>query len=375
MVSEPPPPVAPAAPAWTLEDVDRAAAQSPASSEPYAAAFAIHRRNGNTDGALLAAMALEELGAADVDQQILIDQFRTVSPSRARASLDAPAWERLRAPGYDPVLAAVFAAVEEAAIGLKLEELRAAQRLPALDRIQRLPETSTASVVRSFQWAARFLGIGCPDLYAIEDAPGIAVMHALHPSTALGRSVLSGPSAKELAFLAGRHLTYYRPEYHVLLYYPTRDELTTLLFAAVQLGLPESPSMPAGLRVFRARLARRIGARDHAMLTRAIRELNARGGHAQIGAWMRAVELTAARAGLLLSGDLGSAAAVVKSESRPLADLTTDERRGDLIAFSASEAHVDLRARFIATALDSMAAPPPPGPPGSPQSLRTLAAQ
>ena len=48
-------------------------------------------------------------------------------------------------------------------------------------------------------------------------------MHAAHPSTALGSGVLSGPSAKDLAFLAGRHLTYYRPEYHVLLYYPTRE--------------------------------------------------------------------------------------------------------------------------------------------------------
>jgi tetratricopeptide (TPR) repeat protein len=377
MTSEPPPPVAPVeppAPAWTLADVDRATLQSPGNPEAYAAAFSIHRRNGNTDGAFLAALALEELGAADVDQQILIDQFRTLSPSRARASLDPPAWERLRAPGYDPVLAAVFAAVEEAAIGLKIEDLRAAGRLPELDRTQRLPESSTASIVRSFQWAARFLGIGCPDLYAMDDAPGIAVMHAIHPSTALGRSVLSGPSAKDLAFLAGRHLTYYRPEYHVILYYPTRDELTTLLIAAVQLGLPEAPSMPPALRTLRARLARRIGERDHVMLARAIRELNARGGHAQIGAWMRAVELTAARTGLLLCGDLASAAAVVRSESRPLGDLTTEERRGDLVAFSASEAHVDLRARFIATALDSMV-PPPPGTGGPPPSLRTLAAQ
>jgi hypothetical protein len=377
MTSEPPPPVAPVEPpaaTWTLGDVDRATMQSPGNPEPYAAAFAIHRRNGNTDGAYLAALALEELEAADVDQQILIDQYRTLSPSRARASLDPAAWERLRAPGYDPVLAAVFASVEEAAIGLKVEDLRAAGRLPALDRAQRLPESSTASIVRSFQWAARFLGVGCPDLYAMDDAPGIAVMHGVHPSTALGRSVLSGPSAKDLAFLAGRHLTYYRPEYHVLLYYPTREDLTTLLIGAVQLGLPESPSMPPALRTLRGRLARRIGERDHAVLARAIRELNARGGHAQIGAWMRAVELTAARAGLLLCGDLGSASAVVRSESRPLGDLTTEERRGDLVAFSASEVHVDLRARFIATALDSMV-PPPPGTGGSPQSLRTLAAQ
>ncbi len=373
-VEPPPADPSPASPpiAWhiSLSGVDQMTAQSPTSPEPYAAAFAIHRRNGNTDGAFLAALALEELGVADVDQQVLIDQFRSVTPARARTSLDGAAWQALRAPGFDPVLAALFASVEDAAIAMRLDELRDARRLPALDRSQRLSETSTASVVRSFQWAARFLGIPCPDLYAIEDAPGVAVMHAPNPSTALGSGVLSGLSAKDLAFLGGRHLTYYRPEYHVLVYYPTRDELTALLFAAVQAVMPEAPAMPDVIRSLRTRLLRKIGERDHASLLRAVRELNARGGQAKIGAWMRGVELTAARAGLLLCGDLATAAAIVRSESRPIAELTTEERRNDLLAFSASEAHVALRARFIATTLESV----PPAS-GVASTQRTLAAQ
>jgi hypothetical protein len=368
--AEPPQAEPPAAWHISLSGVDQMTAQSPTSPEPYAAAFAIHRRNGNTDGAFLAALALEELGAADVDQQMLIDQFRSVTPSRARTSLDGAAWQMLRAPGFDPVLAALFASVEEAAVSVKLEELRDARRLVPLDRAQRLSETSTASVVRSFQWAARFLGIACPDLYAIEDAPGIAVMHAPNPSTALGSGVLSGLSAKDLAFLGGRHLTYYRPEYHVLLYYPTREDLTALLFAAVQAVMPEAPSLPDAIRSLRMRILRKIGERDHASLLRAVRELNARGGQAKIGAWMRGVELTAARAGLLLCGDLGTGAAIVRSEERPIAELSTDERRNDLLAFSVSEAHLALRTRFIATSLESV----PPAA-GAAPAQRTLAAQ
>lgn len=335
----------------------------------YQAAFETHEREGRAEEAFLAALALEELGAAEGRPQALVNHLRAVGPVRARAPLDASGWQDLRAVGFDDVLAELFAAVGAAAIRLKIEDLREARRLPALDRGQRLSETSTASAVRSFHWAARFLGIPCPDLYAIDDAPGIAVVHAAEPSTVLGPSVLSGVSAKDLAFRAGRHLTYYRPEYHAILYYPTREELTELLLAAVQLGLPDGAPSPAPARSLRVRLARRLSDEERAALLRAIRRLNERGGQAQIGAWMRSVELTAARAGLLLCGDLAAAAGVVRAESRPIADLSTDERRADLIAFCASEAHLRLRARFVATAPESIV------PAGAPLAVRTLAAQ
>jgi hypothetical protein len=325
---------------------------------PYASAFAAYDAHGNIEGAFLSAMALEEIGAIGDEHRAVVERWRTVGPVRARASLDAWGWDQLRAPGYDDGIGALFATIEASAIGAKLDELREARRLPALDRAQRLPETSTASIVRSFLWGSRFLGVRCPDLYAIDDAPGMAVVHAPEPSTALGRSVLSGPSAKDLAFLAGRHLTYYRPEYHVLLYYPTRDELTVLLFAAVQLAGPEVASSPPAVRALRARLEKRLSGAERAAVRDIVRHLNERGGQAKVGAWMRAVELTAARAGLFLSGDLSTATRIVRGEPTVDADLTIDERRADLVAFCASQAHLALRTRFVATSAESLVPPP-----------------
>jgi hypothetical protein len=273
---------------------------------------------------------------------------------RARATLDAWAWERLRAPGYDELLAAVFEAIESAAAGAKLDELREAKGLPSLDRAQRLAESSTASVVRSFQWAARFLGVPCPALYAVDEAAGIVSIPAAEPATVLGPNVLSGPTAKDLAFLAGRHLTYLRPEYHVLLSCPARDDLTTLLLAAVQAaGSGSSNSSPA-VRSLRARIERRLAASQRAALREAVRRLDERGGQAKIGAWMRSAELTAARAGLLLCGDLAAAARIVRGESRDVAELSSEERREDLVAFCASEEHIALRARFVAASAESL---------------------
>lgn len=350
---------APLSDSAALDGIEAAAFRTPLTAAPYRIAFEIHRRQGHMDAALLTAMALEELHAAQGEHQALIDQLRTVGPVRVRAPLDAAGWAALRAPGFDDAVAGLFAAVERAAVAVRLDDLRAARRLPSLDRNQRLSETSTASAVRSFQWAARVLGLRCPDLYAMDDAPGVAMICAAEPSTALGSSVLSGRSAKDLAFLAGRHLTYYRPEHHVLLYYPTRESLTELLLAAVQVALPDSAPSSAhpGVQLLGTRLAQRIGAAGRASLKQALRVLDDRGGQAKVGAWMRGVELTAARVGLFLCGDLATAGGFLRAQPSGIAELSYDERRGDLTAFCASRAHAATRARLIATGAEDFVEP------------------
>jgi tetratricopeptide (TPR) repeat protein len=363
-----------------LVELEAAAAKDPTRVSIYEKAFASHRRTGRTDAALLAALALEELEAAEVDHQVLIDQFRSVGPVRVRTSLDESTWAALRAPGSDDVLRALFAAVENAAIAARVDELREQRKLVALDPADRLSEESTASIVRSFQWAARVLSIGCPNLY-LNDAPGgIATLQVREPSTALGPSVLSGPSAKDLAFLAGRHLTFYRPGYQVLLYYPSREELTTLLLAAAQVAMPKAAaaSDDPAVASLRARLARHIEDDDRAALKKAVRALDARGGQAALGAWMCSVELTAGRAGLLLAGDLATATSILRSESRDVANVPVEMRRGDLIAFCASRTHASIRQQFAMTAPESvLPAPPPsenlpPAPPSSSSSVHAL---
>jgi hypothetical protein len=168
---------------------------------------------------------------------------------------------------------------------------------------------------------------------------------------------------KELAYLAGRHLTYFRPEYHALVHYRTRAELTRLLFAAVQVSMPQTAARRAdpSVSALRARIARLLSAEESEALDQAVRRLNARGGRASIGSWMRGVELTAGRAGLLLCGDLGVATTLARFEPDPLASVTIDVQRGNLIAFCASRAHASLRARFVTTAPESVR----PGPPSS----------
>jgi golgin subfamily B member 1 len=347
--------------AQALAAFERVAQAAPTRASTFARLFALHHRAGRTDRAWLAATALEELGATDVDQQLAVDQFRSDGPIRPSRSLDDAGWEDLAAPGADDVVAGVLGAVAFAARAAQVEELRDARKLIALDPARRQSATSTASVVRSFQWAAQVLGVEAPALYVMDSVPGgIAAVQAAEPSTALGPDVLRNLGTKDLAFLAGRHLTYYRREHYALLHYPTLAELSVLFLAAVKLAMPAVPvptHLDAAVARTRKQLLRYVGDSEKVTLAATVERLDARDGRVDLAAWIRGVELTGVRAGLLLSGDLRTAMARVRAETRSIGELDIEQRRADLLAFCASDRFARLRASL---GVDAGAAPRPP---------------
>ena len=146
----------------------------------------------------------------------------------------------------------------------------------------------------------------------------------------------------ELAFLVARHLVYYRPEPPTcFLFYPTLAELTALVLAAVKVARPELPALPISPLSVRLRreLAKYVTETQKTALAIAtVEQLDARGGKLDLAAWLHGVELTANRAGLLLAGDLAVALATARGETRTTADLTFEDRRAELLAFTASRA-------------------------------------
>jgi hypothetical protein len=204
--------------------------------------------------------------------------------------------------------------------------------------------------------------VSVPHLYVTDAAgKGISAVPGREPSVALGSSAVSGRSAKDLAFLAGRQLAYYRPEYQVMLYYRKPEELTALLIAAAQVAIPDAAvgaSDDPAAKALRTSLTRYFDQRAHrdarAALQQVMRELSARGGEAALGAWMCSVELTSARAGLLLAGDLATATALARTEPAEGSLVHAEARRGDLLAFCASRAHATIRQQVTITAPESL---------------------
>jgi len=349
--------------AQALAAFERVSQAAPTRASTFTRLFGLHQRAGRTDRAWLAASALEELGATDVDQQLMVDQFRLEGPIRPARSLDEAGWSELTAPGADDVVAGVLRAVALAARAAQIEELREARKLVPLDPARKQSATSTVSVVRSFQWAAQVLGIEAPALYVMESVPGgIAAVQAPEPSTALGPDVLRGLGTKDLAFLAGRHLTYYRPEHYALLHYPTLPVLSVLFLAAVKLAMPAVPvptHLDAAVARTRKQLLRYVGDSERVTLAAAVERLDGRDGRVDLAAWIRGVELTATRAGLLLCGDLRTAMARIRAETRTIGELDVDQKRADLLAFCAGEKLAKLRASL---GIDTRTGVNPPAP-------------
>lgn len=173
--------------------------------------------------------------------------------------------------------------------------------------------------------------------------------------------MLRGLTARDLAFLAGRHLTYYRPEHYVLVHYPTIGELSALFLGAVKLILPDL-AVPGHLAEAAARkrklLARHVDGDAKKRLDLAVRRFDARDGRVDFAAWVKSVELTAQRAGLLLCGDLRVATGRLRTETRNIAELTLDQKRGDLLAFCASERAARARAMLSVDVRSSVRPPP-----------------
>jgi hypothetical protein len=336
-----------------LLELEEAIAKAPLDAHAHARLFDSHIRAGRADRAYLSAVALAELGAATPEHYAVISDAAADGPIRMRALLDGPAWETLRAPGSDDVVESLFDAVSNAATAAHVEYRRARRKLHTLDPERKQSATSTVSIIASFQWAARVLGVPCPDLYLLDDVPGdIAAVPTAEPSTAIGPGALSGLSSKEIAFLVGRHLTYYRREHGPLVYFSSLPELTVLVLACVQMELPAMPipqAVGSSVASLRGRMAPHLTPANRTSMAAAVERLESRGGRLDLGGWARSVELTSARAGLFLCGDLRAAMSRLRAELAGSPEILA-QTRADLVGFFVSRAHAELRAEFALVA-------------------------
>lgn len=331
-----------------LEAARRAAALDPRRSDTLRALVRLAGRGAREEVAFQAAAALELLGEADLDEQLLADQHRPEGLLRPQRALDPRAWETSLAPAAGRALMAVFEVIDRAAVAARVDELSRTGKLPVIDPETRQdPATSTLSAVRAFGFAARLLGVEAPDLVLLPEVPGgIAAVPAARATTAVGKQILGGRSLGELSFAMARHLAYHRPGARVALYYPTPGELGALLVASVMLVRPEvAPSSRDGVTIGRMHvlLDQGLSADERERLAEAVLALEKARVRVDATPWLRRLELTATRAGLLASGDLAVAVRMVENDPAPVGDLSADTKVEDLLAFAVSAEHEALR--------------------------------
>jgi hypothetical protein len=323
-------------------DLRAALAQAPARAALHERLATVAGWQGDADGRWLALVAVEAVGSPSADQRAIIATGRERHDALPRQRLSSEQVGLLRPPGEEGITADLWRAMAPAVTAAvavdpgKLGFTRADRiAMKALGK----KHEALAAVLAGF-------GVEEADVYVAESRAGVArVLSGETPVLCLGADIAAGGS-REARFQLGRiafqaadgtgTLTELR-EAEVAWYFAA-----ALLAAEVRLppllaevASAEHAAVGERARVVGKHLARRDKKTIQGLAPRVADVTDP-------VAWRRAALAAAHRAGLLLAGDLAVALAAldVGRGARAIADSPAAL---DLLAWSVSQAHVDLR--------------------------------
>ncbi len=321
----------------------------PTKVDPYRKLYRLYLEKKAYDPAWCLAAALSFLRKADEEERKFFEDYRPQGMLQVKNRLDNEGWfKSLFHEEENLFIGKIFEMIAGAALRAKIESLKAKKELPVLDaRFKQDPATSTVTFARTFGWAAQVLGLPPPSLYVRSDVPG-ALSFAPNepPASVAGQTVLTGFTPQELTFIIGKHLSMYRGEHYIKTLFPTVTELTVLLFAGMKMVAPETPCPPDIEKQVIATAQTLRGFMQPVQLEglrMVVKKFIAEGAKANIKRWVQCVEVTAARAGFLLAGDLDIAKKIIAAEQPLPGDLTPAEKLKEILAFSVSEQYFHLR--------------------------------
>jgi hypothetical protein len=197
-------------------------------------------------------------------------------------------------------------------------------------------------------YVADVLGMPCPPLFQNpEDLGELSFLHAQHPSIVIGTAVIGvALPVQTVAFMAARHLTYYRQGMYVRQLVPTTTGLKAWLFGAMRLMSPQFPVPPD----IQGPVQEALGALDHVVtgpqrdhLARVVSKLVQEGTALDLKKWVVGVDLTVDRAGLLLSDDLATAVEVIRAADPASSSASAEQRVEEIFRYSVSEQYFAAR--------------------------------
>jgi hypothetical protein len=329
------------------EECWRRLRRDPLKADGYRRLFRIFDARGEKDRRWCAAQALVALGAASEEERTVYVQGRSTALITPRASLSASAWyDQLFHPDEEVLTGQIFGVIAPAVLIGRVTTLRRDKKLhqPSPELRQDVAKTTLTSV-RALAWSAAILGLAAPPIFVEKDRQ-VAFEHipAVPPVTIVGTRALSGRSQLELAFLAGRHMAWYRQEHFVRTLFGSVADLEDLFLAALVIGSPRLP-IAADVKQRVTPIARAIEPLLEPQHLDALRGHFLRfveeGGRTNLQRWSGGAEKTAARAGFLLANDLPTAIQVLEAEEGPRGEVAKD-----LLVFSTSDRYAQLRRQL-----------------------------
>jgi golgin subfamily B member 1 len=322
--------------------------KNPYRVDSYKALRKLYFDHRQYDKAWCLCASLSFLKKADPEEQQFFEQYRTRGMVRAQARLDNEIWIRnLFHPDESLFLGKIFEIATSAVRAVKVQPIKAF----GLKKNQKRPPNDTMTFSKTFFYAAQVINLPVvPDLYIQDDKPGGLNFAITDPmASACGANLLSGYSPQDLLFTVTKHLSYYRPEHYIRWVLPTHGELKMLVLAALKLGAPDfklPPDKSGVLQQYVQMLRQNLNPLEAENLGKVVKRFVKSGENIDLKKWVRAVEITGCRAGLLLSNDLEVAARMIQTETGGVDEIPPKEKIKELVLFSVSEEYFQLREKL-----------------------------
>jgi tetratricopeptide (TPR) repeat protein len=323
--------------------------QNPYRVESYKLLRRLYTDAKRADAAWCLCQALYVLKLAEPDEERFFRRMRSEDPAYAQAIMTPDDWlELIFHPDADPMLTSLFSLIEPAMIATRSPEIEALgyDGRFAVDAAQH-----PYPVSQTLHYAAGVMGMSLPTVFENPNDPsGLGFLHASVPSIVLGSAALmADASPQAIAFVAGRHLAYFRPGFYVRQLIQSGTGLRSWLFAAIKMNAPQFPVAPdieGPVREAIAALERHLPQqlRDH--LSRVVSKLIQSGAALDLKRWVQGVDLTADRIGFVLSHDLETSVEIVRASDESSSALSPQARLKDLVLYGISESYFQIRDRL-----------------------------
>jgi tetratricopeptide (TPR) repeat protein len=313
----------------------------------YRALKNLYLSTGQRDKAAACSYALTFLKKGEADDQKLVAELKARPMAQARRALNDEMWARLQHPDEDRTVAALFAMIGPlVALGsAQPHKTHGLNRKEALDPADPRP-TPFAKTVR-YVASTLALGATTPEVYVRkEQAEAIAYLscsdkNALVPVMLAGAPLLNDKRAeRELVYEVARRMAMFRPERLLRLALPDPGAIAHIVDAAVAIAAEKDSGkadLTGELGKTVAGLKRLFTPVQLEQVAAVGRRLRGRGSVELATAWVKATDLTGLRAGLVLAGDLETAARLVAAEPQSASTLPTVQRLLDLVWSSVTE--------------------------------------
>ena len=303
-----------------------------------------HQHDKALCAAATATFLLRDLTPVEIRE--FFEQHRPRGPLQPTGRLADEHWiKHLFHPDEAPVIGKIFAAILGTVRRAKVKPL---QQFGFTQKELQAPQNTTVALVRSLAQSSQALNLLLPSIFLKpQQQGGLGYVPSEPIASFAGAGLLSGLRAEELAFVAAKHLSYYRNEHYIRVLLPTTKELKIMLLAAIKLVKPDQ-NVPAdavqAAHQLGLLLEQNPGASE--ALRNAVNSLLEHGNSPDIKKWYQSVELTAVRAGFLMCGDLEAARKLIAMEPTLPEDPGPGEKLKHIVRFSMSEDYFELRQQL-----------------------------